>query len=250
MLDQGASRWTQVGGLRMHARAWGPPGGRVVVLVHGFVISSRYFTPTGRRLAELGHRVLAPDLPGFGRSQTPEAPLDVPGLAEALVAWMDAAGLRDAALVGNSMGCQTALEAAVRAPDRVRALVLEGPTADADARLPRQMLRLLADVPRESPLLWGKHVPDYLHYGLGRVPALARAMMAHRLLQRAPFVKCPTLIVRGAWDDIAPRPWCAQLARAIPHAALVEVPRAAHCAHYTRSRAFARAAAPFLARTA
>lgn len=56
--------------------------------------------PIARRIAaELP--VFVPDLPGHGRSEKPERTLDVPGLAQALRAWMDAVGVRQAArLVG------------------------------------------------------------------------------------------------------------------------------------------------------
>jgi pimeloyl-ACP methyl ester carboxylesterase len=64
-----------------------------VVCVHGFGVSGRYFVPLARRLGARGP-VYVPDLPGHGRSGTPPAPLDVPGLAHALVRWMDVAGLR------------------------------------------------------------------------------------------------------------------------------------------------------------
>src|SRR5215217_647908 len=71
-----AHTWTDVPtlGCRVHARTWaGSPGEQraPVVLVHGLGLSSRYLAPLGRRLAALGHRVLAPDLPGFGRSPKP-----------------------------------------------------------------------------------------------------------------------------------------------------------------------------------
>jgi pimeloyl-ACP methyl ester carboxylesterase len=48
--------------------------------------------PLARELAP-HFRALAPDLPGFGHSDHPPAALDVPELADALLAWIDAAGL-------------------------------------------------------------------------------------------------------------------------------------------------------------
>lgn len=105
------SRWTRVGGLPIHARVSAAPlsrgpllRGPPVVLVHGLVISSLYMVPTARRLAPF-YRVFAPDLPGFGKSGKPARVLSVPELADALVAWLDAAGLGRAAFVGNSLGC-------------------------------------------------------------------------------------------------------------------------------------------------
>jgi 2-hydroxy-6-oxonona-2,4-dienedioate hydrolase len=104
-------------------------GGVPVVLVHGLVVSSLYMEPTAERLAPF-HRVFAPDLPGFGRSDKPSRALSVAGLADALGAWMDAEGLERAVLVGNSLGCQVIAEMAARAPHRAAGVVLTGPTVE------------------------------------------------------------------------------------------------------------------------
>ena len=110
------SRWADIGGLRMHARAAtdaANAGALPVVLVHGLVVSSRYMIPLAARLAAHAH-VYAPDLPGFGKSDHPERPLKIAGLADALAGWMRATGLARAALIGNSMGCQVIAELALR----------------------------------------------------------------------------------------------------------------------------------------
>lgn len=115
---------TVVNGLRMHARVsdgWvtcGPP----IVLVHGLVVSGRCMVPLLDELAS-SHAVYAPDLPGFGWSDGPAGALDVVGLADALAAWMRAAGLSGAALVGNSMGCQVIAELVLRHPGLVEKVV-------------------------------------------------------------------------------------------------------------------------------
>src|SRR5262249_30277802 len=88
-----ASLWLPVNGLRTHARV---PTERVpanrptVVLVHGLGLSNRYMVPLAQALAPF-YRVFAPDLPGFGKSDPPDHVLNVPELADALSAWMDAA---------------------------------------------------------------------------------------------------------------------------------------------------------------
>ncbi|HVE93173.1 MAG TPA: alpha/beta fold hydrolase, partial [Actinomycetota bacterium] len=91
----------------------GADAARPVVVVHGLGLSSRYMERFSRALVGVGP-VYAVDLPGFGRSFRPEQPLDVPGLADALVAWMRGAGIGPAVLVGNSLGSQVVLDVAVR----------------------------------------------------------------------------------------------------------------------------------------
>lgn len=127
-----SSRWARVDGLWMHYRTAGEVAiatRPAVVLVHGLVVSSRYMVPTLKRLAR-DYRVYAPDLPGFGESEKLPDSLDVPRLSSALSAWMDAVGLKQAALVGNSMGCQVIVHLAARRPELVEQVVLQAPTMD------------------------------------------------------------------------------------------------------------------------
>src|SRR4051812_4983029 len=108
--------WAIVDGRRMHARVYVRPAGTglpPVVLVHGLGVSSHYMVPTAERLAAYCS-VYAVDLPGFGKSEHPAYVLDVPQMADALDAWMEAAGLPGAAFIGNSMGCQVIVDLAVR----------------------------------------------------------------------------------------------------------------------------------------
>ena len=96
-----------------------------VVFIHGaghdhtvWVMCTRYF-------ARHGYRVCAPDLPGHGRSDGP--PLASIGhMAEWIAAVMDACDLRQAAVVGHSMGSLVAYELARTSPERCRTLTLLG----------------------------------------------------------------------------------------------------------------------------
>jgi pimeloyl-ACP methyl ester carboxylesterase len=96
-----------------------------VVFVHGALHDHSCWNLLARWCAHHGHTVLALDLPGHSRSDGP--PLDsVEAIAGWLWAVLDTAGLRQAALVGHSMGSLAALEAAGRVPERVTRLVMMG----------------------------------------------------------------------------------------------------------------------------
>src|SRR4051794_37599736 len=73
------------------------------------------------------YRVIAPDLPGFGRSPYTS---DVVDFRAAVRDAMDAAGIERAALVGTSFGGMISLELALETPERVSALVLVGAGID------------------------------------------------------------------------------------------------------------------------
>lgn len=83
---------TSVNGLQMYSLISTDPAPRLapaVGLVHGSGLSGRYMVPTAPVLTA-DFRVYVPDLPGFGDSGNPERILNVPQLADWLIAWMSA----------------------------------------------------------------------------------------------------------------------------------------------------------------
>src|SRR4029077_36708 len=74
--------------------------------------------------AALRHRVYAPDLPGFGRTEKPRARYGIPYFTRFIDRYMEDRGLRSAAVVGASLGGRIALELALTYPKRVSKLVL------------------------------------------------------------------------------------------------------------------------------
>jgi len=94
-----------------------------VVLLHGAGFDHTTWALHSRWFAHHGYGVLAPDLPGHGRSSG--APLStIAAMADWTAALLDAAGVGKARLVGHSMGSLIALETAARHPARVSALNL------------------------------------------------------------------------------------------------------------------------------
>ena len=116
-----------------------------VVFVHGALHDHSVWTLLARWFAHHGHSVLAVDLPGHSRSAGAPLP-DVESTADWLLALLDAAGVKQAALVGHSMGSLIALEAAARAPERVTRLAMVG------TAYPMKVSEALLDTAREAPL--------------------------------------------------------------------------------------------------
>lgn len=242
-------RWISVGGLTMYTRVSTnpvPEDAPPVVLVHGFVISSRYMVPTAVRLAPY-FPVYAPDLPGFGRSAKPRHVLTLPELSAALNAWMAAVGLARAAFLGNSFGCQMIVDFATRYPERVERAVLTGPSVDPRARTTLgQVFRLLLDAPREKLSLWFLHLPDYVAAGLSRAWQARRYVLWDRIEEKLPHVYVPVLVVRGSRDPIVPQDWAEEVTRLLPQGRLVVVPGAPHALNYSRPADLVRVVYPFL----
>ena len=99
-----------------------------IVLLHGAGFDHTTWALHSRWFAHHGYGVLAPDLPGHGRSSG--APLQaIADMADWTAALLDAAGVAKAWLVGHSMGSLVALETAARHPAKVAALGLIGTAA-------------------------------------------------------------------------------------------------------------------------
>ncbi len=104
----------------------------VVVLLHGLLLSRRMQAPVAEALAERGLRVVCLDLLGHGDSQRPSDMwrYSMSLFGDQTIALLDHLGIEQAVIGGTSLGANATLEAAVRAPDRVRGLLVEMPVLD------------------------------------------------------------------------------------------------------------------------
>ena len=135
-----------------------------VAFIHGAINDHGNFTLLARWFAHHGWGVLAPDLPGHMRSAGP-ALRSVEAMADWLLALLDAAGVKQAALAGHSLGSLAALEAAARAPDRVTRLVMLG------TAVPMPVPAVLLDLGKTDPLAAIDRVVMYSHSTLAAKPS-------------------------------------------------------------------------------
>ena len=114
-----------------------------VLLLHGLGGTRASLFETAAALSQR-YRVHAPDLPGFGSSSKPaRGAYNARWFADAMLAMMDELGIESAHIVGNSMGGRVALEMAMIAPERVRALGLLCPAVAWVKRDLHPLVRLL-----------------------------------------------------------------------------------------------------------
>jgi pimeloyl-ACP methyl ester carboxylesterase len=104
-------------------REWAGPSQTTFVLIHGLGGSHVSWVQVAPGLSGLG-RVVAPDLPGFGRSPAAGRSARVMDLRRALAGFVEQVATGEVVLVGNSMGGLVAMTAAAVDPDRVAGLVL------------------------------------------------------------------------------------------------------------------------------
>lgn len=224
------------------------PDLKTVVFIHGagqdhtiWVLPTRYFVRHGRN-------VLAVNTPGHGRSDGP--PLArIEDIADWIPRVMDAAGVRKAAVVGHSMGSLVALETAARHPDRVRSIALVGtavPMPVTEELLDRAQHD--EDTAVEMLTLWGYSRSAQI--GGNATPGMWMVGGGRRLLQRSPpgsiyadlkacndyvnglehagQIQCPALLILGERDMMTPPRVAVAVAKAIPDAESVILPRAGH----------------------
>lgn len=127
---ESTSKYIDVPGTKLHYHDAGAGTGDPVVFLHGGGPGVSAWSNFGRNIPVFAeqYRVLAPDQPGFGRSQTE----GIVGnyfthSAEALRALLDELGVERVNLVGNSLGGGAAVRFALTYPDRAGRLVLMGP---------------------------------------------------------------------------------------------------------------------------
>ena len=241
-------RLTSVGSYVIHSLEFGN-GGDVLLLLHGLSGSSRWWERNVEGLAA-AHRVVIPDLAGYGR--TPLAGR-VPGLremADILASWLDALRIDSVDVAGHSMGGQVAIHFAVRHPDRLRRLVLVDAAGIPRPITPRNVARFAFEI---APLWrWGD--PSFLPVILGDAwtagPRTLLRSIGHILRDDVrpllPAIQAPTLIVWGERDNWVPMQHALQLRRAIPGSSLAVVRGAAHMPMVDRPDAFNRLVLHFL----
>lgn len=233
----------QVDGREAYAYTGGKPFDPAlpcIVFIHGALNDHGVFTLLARWFANHGHSVLAVDLPGHMRSAGP-ALTSVEAMADWTLALLDAAGVKQAAFAGHSMGSLIALEAAGRAPDRSTRLVMLGtayPMAVPKALLELSLADPLAAIDRvvmfSHSTLAAK--PSYPGPGVwlrGGARALARQVLRHqgdeRLfhndfsacdryaggLEAVARVRCPAHLILAREDQMTPTRATSEIATAL-----------------------------------
>jgi 3-oxoadipate enol-lactonase len=246
--------------------------GPTVLLVHAGIADRRMWDDQVGAFAGAGWTVIRPDLPGFGETPPPDGPVATWATLRDL---LDRLGVEQAAVVGCSLGGRAAVDLALAAPGRVRALVLVG-SGLPGRRFEEPALLELWDQ-SEAALERGDHqeaarveVETWV-VGVGRnaeaVDATLRARVRDMLLAayatgepdledldppaagRLGELAAPTLVLVGAHDRPDITAIADTLAAGIPGAALMVLPGTAHLPNMERPAEFNRVVLEFLATT-
>jgi pimeloyl-ACP methyl ester carboxylesterase len=216
-----------------------------LILVHGLLLSQKMHRPLAKALAARGNRVITVDLLGHGESDRPRDMwrYSMGAFAEQLIALMDHLQLDQAVVMGTSLGANTALEFAARAPERLRAMVIEMPVLDnalpASAvtftpillalTFGESAMKLLARgaraVPKRLLPYYGNVVLDVIRQEPGPGGALLQGLFFGRIAphrsERRTF-RMPALVLGHRRDPVHPFSDAGQLVEELPNGRLIE----------------------------
>ena len=259
--------------------------GPALVFVHGLGASWQCWLENLPEFAR-DHRVIAMDLPGFGRSQMPagEGPdrISIEGYARWVEHLLDHLGIEAATVVGNSMGGFIGAELAIRSPRCVERLALVSAAvfwqeyrrakpllslaqateasfakavASAQGHLtlrPRLRNAALMSAGIRYPHLLSPELCNELILTARRtegfVPALA-ALASYPLREELPQIAAPTLVVWGEQDTLVGVKHAYEMERLIPNAELLVYECTGHVAMLERPDRFNRDLRAFIAAT-
>ncbi len=239
-----------------------------VVALHAFPLRSAMWQPQIDFLVERGHRVVAPDLAGFGTSDLPAGGASIDDYGDDVVAVLNELNEDRVVMLGLSMGGYVALSVAVRHPERLRGLVLADTRAQGDSpevarrRTAQQQQLATEGTERLRTALVAGMVgattsadkPELVQrvHDLADSPASAwiAALEALKLRpDRTAFLETicvPTLVVVGDEDRISPPAEVEQWQPMIADSTLVVLPRAGHLSNLEAAPEFNAALSSFL----
>jgi pimeloyl-ACP methyl ester carboxylesterase len=230
--------------------------GAPILLTHGVGATSRMWDEQVEEFTDR-YRLVLWDLPGHGQSEPPRRAVTATSLTRDMLAVLNATEATRAVLVGLGAGGLMALRFWHEFPERVRGLILIGTMPGLRNGPARQIWNGLVEefaaaVERDGldPLEGGAEVDPRLHTCPLGLAAAARAILTQNDDGALPWLETidvPTLIVVGAEDK--PNLSAAHyMARSIPHASEIVIPRANHAANIHKATAVNAAIRDFLGR--
>ncbi len=251
----------------MHVAEYG--WGGAVVLLHGMPSSTQCFEPLVRGLSRT-HRVVVPDLPGYGQTPALNGAYTMPRVQALLEAELLSRGIERAIVAGYSGGAYRALALALSSRIRVDAVIsiagfagLDADSGEAFRGLAQLLRRNGVEGFRASWLarMAGPGFAEKHPAEAGEVlswldstspPTLASELEAIaaaddlRPLLRS--LRAPLMAVAGALDAAVPSAWSEAMVGAVPHGELRLVPGYGHAILYEDAEGTAEALRQFVVR--
>lgn len=220
----------------------GPHSGTPLILLHGYPLDHRMWSKVRDALVAAGHRIIVPDLRGFGKA--PAGAGTMREYASDVLRLADRVGIQRFALAGFSMGGYVAMEVCRQAKGRIVGLALLDTRADADTDAAKQgryqtiekvkaqgihvvaeaMLPKLVTKLDLKPEVNGWMLAQHSEGVIAALQAMATRVDSRETLAT---MNVPTLVIVGEKDEITP-PALAEEMATLTKGKLVTVPGSAH----------------------
>lgn len=240
-----------------------------VIFLHGFPFNRTMWKPQIEFLKS-SHRVIAPDLRGFGESKDEETPLSISLFTDDLIQFMDSLKIDKAILCGLSMGGYIALAAQQKFPDRFEALILCDTQCIADTpEAKEKRLDTIKQIKAKGPEEFNEKFIKSVFYedSLKTKPELVKELSAvvytnsehiltaglTALANRTETcstlkdIEIPTLILCGSDDAVTPLKQSEAMHKEISASVLVVIHRAGHVSNLEQPDIFNQHLLDFLA---
>jgi pimeloyl-ACP methyl ester carboxylesterase len=251
----------RIDGLHIHVQVMGE--GDPVMLLHGWGVSSREMLPVAQQLTAHGFQSHLLDFPGFGASDLPPEPWDVPHYAAFIHMYLQSSGLQRVHLIGHSFGGRVSLVLAADHPEWVDKLVLvdsagvRSPTVNQPSLFSagRKGIAALLKLPLLNRLepaarawFWRKFGSADAQAAMSKSPILLetfKQVIEQDLVPYAQRIQAPTLLIWGELDQDTPLYQAKILEQAISDAGLVVFEGAGHYAYLEQLPHFIRVVTTF-----
>jgi 3-oxoadipate enol-lactonase len=243
--------------------------GPALVLLHGFPFDRRMWRKQGSPVSGVGYRVIAPDLPGFGESQSGDG-FSLASTADLIVGLLNYLGVGRAVFCGLDLGGRVLFELLERHPQRVAGACFAATAIRPSNKAQGDVLEELETLVRAGQARGFLNVvekffwagPEEEKDSGSREALLAQAAGCDfQILEKglgalfkgkdytelASGFKGPVLVLSGESDRVVPPGECLQLGACFPRSSFRTIPGAGHLANLEQAEIFNESLLDFLA---
>jgi len=233
-----------INGLNVNYKVAGE--GQPILILHGWGSSSDSWSKIQETLAKKGYFVVCPDLPGFGKSETPPEPWTLNNYAKLVIDFSNSQNLRDFYLIAHSFGGRIAVKLTTVYAERIRKLILcDSAGIKIKPEIKTKIILLMSEAGNAvfslKPFVIFKDFARNFFYCFLRYKDYVKAnsimretmkkVLVEDLLPEIPKIKNKTLIVWGDKDKMVPVKYAYLFKEKISDSRLEIFPKVGHSPH-------------------
>jgi pimeloyl-ACP methyl ester carboxylesterase len=232
-----------------------------IVILHGWGLSGKSFTPLARALEKYGYKVVAPDMPGFGQEPAPKHPWKLSDYAGFVDNYLKSHKIKNPIFLGHSFGGRVSLKYIQLHEHSMPVVILTG--TPGFTPIPRKKLLLFIAIAKVGGLvfklpalnLFSDWVRRWYYYVVGAkeffraegpMRQTFKNIVQEELVSAMQSVNIPSLLLWGEYDVIVPTVIAQRMIEVLPNAKLYIIPEADHGVPFKQPEVFAKYVDTFL----